>query len=91
MYWDDPADRDGQDPNAYAHESEEHYRERIEHYEKLLRDRKAGNAEIANKGGPADAYEKRIVSPSIIQHFEERIAFYNGLLAAFLVNEGAQP
>lgn len=84
MHWDDPANRDGQDPNAYAPESESHYRERIEHYEKLLRDRKAGNAEIANRGGPADAYERRIVSPSILQHFEERIVFYKGLLTAFL-------
>ena len=90
MHWDDPADRDGQDPYAYAAESESHYRERIGHYEKLLRERVAGNAEIAKKGGPADAYEGRIVSPLIVQQFEERIAFYKGLLAAFLEKGSGQ-
>lgn len=76
-YWDNPADRDGQDPYAVATETVSHYQERIQFYQGLL-----------DRIGQHGVY--LAVAPEVARaNTEKEIARYQGYLESLLERKRA--
>lgn len=71
MIHDEPSHRPGQDPNAYAPETEEHYGSRIKGYEELL-------AKVRASGGMPD---------TTVRHLETELARYQGWLNSLITRK----